>query len=457
MDVVALRTPGLGDTTYLLTHGGRGLVVDPQRDVDRFLAAARDAGVEVSHVLETHLHNDYISGGRELARRTGAEHVLPAGAGVAFPHVRAFHMEDLEGEAGMSIRPIHTPGHTPEHVSYLVLIDGRPRALFSGGSLLVGSAGRTDLLGPERAYELAVSQFGSVRRLAALPGDVCLYPTHGEGSFCTASNAGKTVSTIAAEVEGNPVLRHRDPEAFAREHLAGLVPYPSYYAHMGPLNLIDPRPLPRRPVPELGPDQVEALAGVATVVDARPERDFASGHLPGSLGIPAGDGFASWVGWLLPFDRPVLLVIDDGDPGELAIDLARIGFERVVGFLDGVEGWCASGRELRSFRTVDVDTFAAAVSDPATRVLDVRAPNEWREGHLEGSILRYLPDLARQVPDGLAAGDEVWVGCASGYRSTIAAGLLERAGVRPVVLLGAGIPEVLARLRGRDRLPDPSR
>src|SRR5687768_8944044 len=214
MEIRSIRTPGLGDATYLLSHRGLGVVVDPQRDIDRFLAAAGELEVRVRYVLETHVHNDYVSGGRELAQETGSELVLPAGSGVAFAFTPAFHQEELGGEAGLTIRPIHTPGHTPEHVSYLVLIDGKPAALFSGGSLLVGSAGRPDLLGRPRARQLAVLQYGSVSRLARLPDEVGLFPTHGEGSFCTASGAGRSTSTIGEEKRSNPVLAYPDAEAF---------------------------------------------------------------------------------------------------------------------------------------------------------------------------------------------------------------------------------------------------
>jgi glyoxylase-like metal-dependent hydrolase (beta-lactamase superfamily II) len=189
VEITPFRSVGLGDSTYLVAHDGVGILVDPQRDSDRFLESADASGVRIRYVLETHLHNDYISGGREAARRSGARLVLPAAAGAAFDHVPAFHLEDLEAEALLTIRPIHTPGHTPEHVSYLILLDRQPVALFSGGSLLAGAAGRTDLLGRARAEQLGVLQFGSLRRLAALPEELPLYPTHGAGSFCSATAA----------------------------------------------------------------------------------------------------------------------------------------------------------------------------------------------------------------------------------------------------------------------------
>jgi hydroxyacylglutathione hydrolase len=448
MEISTIRTPGLGDATYLLTHAGEGVVVDPQRDVDRFLAAVEQAGVRLRYVLETHLHNDYVSGGRELARQTGAELVLPAGAGVAFDHTPAFHQEELAGD-GLVIRPLHTPGHTPEHVSYLVLVDGEPVAVFSGGSLLVGSAGRTDLLGPERARQLAVLQYGSVRRLARLPDAAGLYPTHGEGSFCTASGAGRTTSTIGEEKRANPVLAYPDAGAFVAGQLSGLQPYPRYYAHMGPINLMGPTPMKDGAVPEMAPKELGGLGDAVRVVDARPRAAFAAGHIPGSLGIELADDFGVWVGWLLPFNAPLALVLDAGQDRDEAIrQLGRIGFDQVRGVLRGVDGWRADGGPLATYRTVDVDTFAAAVArGEARQVLDVRSPAEWAAGHLEGSTYHYVPDLVSSMPAGLDRNEPVWVGCASGYRATVAAGLLEAAGYQPVVLDRGGLPDVIDRLR----------
>lgn len=446
MQVTSVRTPGLGDATYLLEHDGVGVLVDPQRDVERFLWTAEDAGVRLRYVLETHLHNDYVSGGREAARRTGAELVLPAGAGVAFDHVPAFHLEDL-GDGALVIRPLHTPGHTPEHVSYLVLIEGQPAAIFSGGSLLVGSAGRTDLLGPERAWQLALAQYRSVERLGRLPDGVGLYPTHGEGSFCTTTGAGRDTSTIGQEKQQNPVLAYPDAAAFARGQLAGLAPYPAYYAHMGRINLMGPAPLPHPSIPELTPAQAQALASGVQIVDGRPRAGFAAGHIPGSLGVELGDDFATWVGWLLPFDAPILLVLDDGqDAAQAAIALARIGFDQVRGVLRGMDGWQRAGNPVASFPLVDVGELVAALErGEVSQMLDARSPAEWEAGHVDGSLHRYVPDLAAAVPAELDRTRPVWVACASGFRATIAAGLLERAGYRPVVLTGGGAPDVRAR------------
>jgi glyoxylase-like metal-dependent hydrolase (beta-lactamase superfamily II)/rhodanese-related sulfurtransferase len=440
MEIRTIRTPGLGDATYVLSHGGRALVVDPQRDVDRFL----DGSAEVRYVLETHLHNDYVSGGRSLAARTGAELVLPAGSGAAFRHTPAFHLEDLGG-GDLVVRPIHTPGHTPEHCSYLVLVEGEPVAVFSGGSLLVGSAGRPDLLGRARADSLARLQYRSIHRLAALPDGVGLYPTHGEGSFCTATGAGRATSTIGEERRTNPVLAYADEESFVAGQLAGLQPYPDYYASMGPINLMGPEPLPGRRPPELGPGDVEALPPRVAVVDARPRHRFAAGHIPGSLGVELRDDFGTWVGWLVPFGTPLALVLDgDGDLAEAVVQLARVGFDDVRGVLRGLDRWEEGGRRVQGFATTSLDGYLRAY-DEGAQVLDVRSPGEWEAGHLEGSLHRYVPDLRAGLPVGLDPSRPVWVACGSGYRAAFAASLLERQGVEPVVLIDGGVPDLLAR------------
>ena len=442
MELRTIRTPGLGDNSFVLAHDGLGVLVDPQRDVERFLAVASELDVELRWVLETHLHNDYVSGGRDAAARSGAELVLPAGAVAPFRHTPAFHGEDLV-EGSLAIRPLHTPGHTPEHTSYLVLIEGEPVAVFSGGSLLVGSAGRSDLLGADRAIELARAQHRSVHRLASLPAAVRLLPTHGEGSFCTASGAGRTTSTIGAELASNPVLAHPDEEAFIAAQLTGLEPYPSYYARMGPINLAGPTPMPPTGVPTLDLESFDALADDVEVIDLRDRRAFAAGHIDGALGIELSDEFGVWVGWVVPFDAPIALVVDEGsDVTEAVTQLGRIGYDRVEGTIK-MGQWTRAGRPVRSYRTTTVEQAGARLARESLQVLDVRAPSEWAAGHLAGSLHRYLPDLATAPPPELDPRRPTWTVCASGYRSTIAAGLLERHGHPPVVLDAGGVPDLL--------------
>lgn len=445
MDLQRFHTPGLGDNTYLVTHNGQGLLIDPQRDVDRFADAIADADVTLRAVLETHLHNDYVSGGPHAARAHGADLMLPAAAGAAYPHVPAFHHEDHEVAGGLTVRPIHTPGHTPEHTSYLLLVDGEPVALFTGGSLLPGSAGRTDLASEAQTRQLARLQHGSLQRLAQLPGDVGVYPTHGEGSFCTATGAGRSVSDIATELATNSALSHTDPEAFADWQQRGLQPFPSYYARMGPSNLVGRMPMPSTSVPELDVDDLDRLDGAAELIDVRDRHAATAGHVPGAHLIELGEDFGVWAGWVADQDAPVLLVIDDDtDVAEAVRQLGRVGFDDVRGVLPG-RAWTEADRALRSLKTATVDQVARAPeAEPDRGVLDVRSPGEVVEGSLPGATHRYVPDLAGDAGRWLPVGSEPYVVCGSGRRTEIAAGLLAGRGYQPVPLLDGGMDDVLA-------------
>jgi glyoxylase-like metal-dependent hydrolase (beta-lactamase superfamily II)/rhodanese-related sulfurtransferase len=444
MEIVSFRTPGLGDQTYLLTHEAKGVLVDPQRDIDRFLTAAAERDVDLRFVLETHLHNDYVSGGRHAARRTGAELVLPAAAAAAYPHTPAFHLEDIPGEHGLTLRPIHTPGHTPEHTSYLVLINDEPVAVFSGGSLLISSAGRPDLLGPERARTLARHQYGSLHRLAELPGDVQLLPTHGEGSFCSTSGAGRYTSTIAEEKAGNPLLAIADRESFADHLLAAPMPIPAFYRHMGPANTFGVPPMPTADIPVL---TLEEVPDQARLLDIRPRTAQAAGLLPGSVGIELGTDFGSWAGWLLPYQAPLVLVAAPGqDTSEAITQLSQIGIDTVLGVVTDLGQAVTS-----SFELLELPAFAAQMTAPGAQLLDVRMPSEQRATPLPGAIERFLPDLVSDgFPTELDPELPVLVACGSGRRASIAASLLLQSGYQPVVLTGAGV----ADLREQPRLSD---
>jgi glyoxylase-like metal-dependent hydrolase (beta-lactamase superfamily II) len=450
MEVIGIRTASLGDTTYIIGLGDHAIVVDPQRDIGRFLDILDERGLTLTHVLETHMHNDYISGGRDLAKRTGADLVLPAASGAGFAFVAAFHGETLDGPGSCMIEPVHTPGHTPAHTSYLIRpADGLPGAgaVFTGGSLLVGAAGRSDLLGDAYARQLAVLQFGSLQRLATLPDDTGVYPTHGEGSFCTASGAGRSTSTIGIEKAENLLFAFTDAEAFADDQLSGLVPYPTYYRHMGGINRNGPTALNGRTVRDLDPAEVAAhIASGGSVLDGRSRHEFAAGHIPGSIGIEIGDSFAPWAGWLLDFDAPIALVLGaDQDADAAAVELSRIGLEDVTGVLRGVAAWGDEGRDLNHYKSASsADLSLALAAEAGLQVLDVRDPLEWAAGHIEGSIHRYLPDLASGIPEAISATEPVWVICRTGNRASIAAGLLERLGLDLVVVSKGGVPDLEA-------------
>ena len=445
--VVDFIARGLGDRSYLLVAGDRALMVDPQRDVEAYLTAAEAHGARLTHVLETHVHNDYVSGGLELARRSGATLVLPSGSGVGYTHRPAHDGERFE-TGSLRIHALHTPGHTPEHTSYLVERgDGEPALLFSGGSLLAGSAGRTDLAGPSWTDRLTAAQFASVRRLAALPGDTVLHPTHGPGSFCTAAaRPGDGFGTIAGEREANPALLDDDPLAFARRQLRGLLRFPAYYAHMGPINRSGSRPLGAIvPPQELEPDQVASLASAGIpVIDGRPRAAFAEAHVPGSLSVELDESFASYVGWLLPFDSPLALVLDRGqDAREAVRQLARIGFDHMRGVLRGLDGWAGERRPLQSIGRASVAELRRELD--GTRpplVLDVRQPAEWDDGVIPGSVLRFVADLGDPAT-WLPAGRPVWVICRSGHRAAIGASILAAAGFDAMMVDAGGVEDAL--------------
>jgi glyoxylase-like metal-dependent hydrolase (beta-lactamase superfamily II) len=446
MQLTAIRTEGLGDTTYLLTHQGVAIVVDPQRDIDRFEAELVAAGADLRLVLETHVHNDYLSGGRSLADHTGAQLVMPAGAAPVFRHRPAFHMEDLD-LGPIVVRPIHTPGHTPEHTSYLILVEGKGEAVFTGGSLLVGTAGRTDLLGWDRAETLARLQHGSLRRLAELPDDTAVCPTHGAGSFCTVGTAGRLQSTIGDERRSNTALMHGDEDDFVRSHLSGLPPYPAYYSHMAPLNLKGIDPMPDLESTTITVEDLTGYGNDVAVIDARPQRVFAAGHLPGSVGIELRRDFGVWVGWLVPFGTPLVLVMEpEQDAAPALRQLARIGYDDVRGVIRSLEGWDG---ELSRFEIADVDEFAAAAAS-GEQILDTRAPSEWDLGTIDGSALIYVPDVTAESIATLDRSRPVWVACASGFRAAITASLLEKQGLEPIILASSGVHEVLAAMTDND-------
>lgn len=447
MEVIGIRTASLGDATYIVAIGSHAIVVDPQRDIGRFREVLDERGLTLTHVLETHMHNDYISGGRDLAKALDADLVLPAASGAGFAFVPAFHEEILDGPGGSVIRPLHTPGHTPAHTSYVISVgDDEPTAAFTGGSLLVGAAGRSDLLGEQYARQLARLQFGSLQRLGELPDETGVYPTHGEGSFCTASGAGRTTSTIGLEKAENPLFTFTDADAFADNQLAGLVPYPTYYAHMGPINRNAPTALETEQIPAIDVATMEEhIAAGGSVLDGRDRHDFAAGHIPGSIGIEIGDSFAPWAGWLLDFDAPIALVLDPSQDAEAAaIELGRIGLEDVVGVMRGVAGWADAGKELASYETTSVTDLSMALSEGRDiQVLDCRDPQEWAAGHIDGSVHCYVPDVGTALPDVIDRDRPVWVVCRTGNRASIAAGILEGLGLDLIVVTKGGVPDLV--------------
>lgn len=435
VDIVTLETPGLGNRSSVVTDGDVAVVVDPPRDIDRVEAVVAERGVTVTHVLETHVHNDYVTGGLALARRLGAAYVLSADEELAFEHHGMADGDQLR-TGSLRIRAVHTPGHTPTHLAYVVSDASRMVAVFTGGSMLYGTVGRTDLISPDRTHELTRAQYRSVRRLAAvLPDPVEVKPTHGFGSFCSSAE-GTDVrhSTIADEREHNVALTTPDEDRFVELIIGGLGAYPRYYAHMGLLNRAGPQPVDLSPAPDVDASELAARIGRGEwVVDVRPRAAFAADHLAGTVNVELDDPLATYVGWTLPWGTAVTLLGGTADDVARAQRmLARIGIDRPAGRVVGGPDALDEGPR-RSYPTASFSDLARVLGRDDVAVLDVRRDGEWAAGHVAGAHRIPLPDLPARVGE-LDADRTWWTYCASGYRSAIAASLLDRAG-RSVVLV----------------------
>jgi hydroxyacylglutathione hydrolase len=421
---------GLGNSAYVVELGdGRALVVDPARDPTPYLELARWRRLRLAYAAETHLHADFLTGSRELAAADGAQILAPHASRLGFAHRGLEDGEEVD-LGGLRLRALATPGHAPEHVSYLLLDGARPLALFSGGALLVGTVARTDLTSPELTEPLARAAYRSLhQQLLPLPDEVAVYPTHGAGSFCAAPAAGERTTTIGAERRHNRMLAAPDEDAFVAELLAGFSSYPAYFLRLRERNRAGPELLGRdwRVLPLLAADQVRAhVAGGAVLVDVRPIAAFAAGHIPGALSIALRPAFASWLGWLLDDNRPLVFVLDeDQDRGELVRQSRTIGYDRLLGEVaGGMAAWGAAGLPQAQLPLAQ----AEQLDDHPGVVLDVRQASEVADGHLPGALAIELGALAGdRLPAELPKGP-VTMMCAHGERAMTAASLLERAG-----------------------------
>jgi hydroxyacylglutathione hydrolase len=431
--LIPLVDEGLGNSAYLLALGdGRALAVDPSLDLRGVYAAAAKRGLRIAYAAETHLHADFLSGARQLARDHDARVLASAAGERAFPHTGLGDGDEVD-LGGLRLRALATPGHTPEHVSFLLLDGARAVGVFTGGSLIVGAAARTDLVSPHRTEELARAQFASLRRLAELPEATAVWPTHGAGSFCSAPPGTARTSTIAAEKAGNPLLAAPDEDSFVARLLASLGSYPPYFDRLGYLNRLGPLVDTPPALTPLDAGQVRRLpADGAMVVDVRPVVDYAAGHLPGSVSIPLRPVFATWLGWLLAPEVPLVIVRNpDQDPDDIVWAAVKVGYPTVVGELaGGTAAWSAGGGSLSTTGLVD-----PAQLDPRS-VVDIRQHLEFAAGHVPGAVQVELGRLVDGTGD-LPAGP-VTVMCGHGERAASAASLLERAGRADVSILVGG-------------------
>jgi len=450
-----IEDPGLSQYSYVVAceRSKDAVVVDPRRDVDVYLDFAAERGLAIAHVLETHVHADYASGARELAERTGArlwESVYDEGETYAF----AFPHEDLaEGDrvevGNVRLEPLHTPGHTPEHLSFLVYDGARsrevPQLLLSGDFLFVGSLGRPDLLGEDAKLALAKRQFASVReKLRGLPDGLEVHPGHGAGSMCGAGMSARPLSTLGFERIANPYL---DPglteAAFVEKLLGASPPFPPYYRRMKVLNSAGPPSLNGLPgLATIGAEEFRDLAGDGhVVVDLRDQLAFGGGHVPGALGIGVEGSLSTWTAWVVPYETPILLVAESpGDVEPAVRALVRVGLDDVRGSLEGgMEAWREAGFPIETVEQVDVRELRRRLaSGGGPALLDVRGDGEWEGGHIESAVHvmgGFLEDRLDEVP----RGDGVAVVCGSGYRSTVAASVLKRNGFDKVLNVTGGM------------------
>jgi rhodanese-related sulfurtransferase/glyoxylase-like metal-dependent hydrolase (beta-lactamase superfamily II) len=425
--VEAIPAPELGNASFLVadTERGVGLVIDPLRDIERYLTVASDLNVKLTHALDTHLHNDYVSGCHELAAEVGA-------------NIDAL---DAGGELGigeLKFRAIHTPGHTPDHKSYVLSEGGRQRALFSGGAVMLGAIARTDLFGPHLAVHLALEALSTLQvRLRGLPDYIAVFPTHGGGSFCGTGGRSGHETTLGHERKTNPFFLTTEVMPFLARAL-NQHRYPTYYRDMAAINR-GGAPLIGRSLPtlaSLGADEVARMIDEgAAVVDVRVGRDYDGGHIPGSYNVGIDGPVSAWVGWLIARGRPLVLVgAGDKELRKAQRQLLRIGYDTIAGALDGgIDAWRSSGRELSTFETVDIEDMAQWVlsAEPMT-VVDTRDEHEWVAGHVPGAVHMYVPDVLHRA-DEIPRDAPVAVHCASGYRAGIAASLLEQAGLKRII------------------------
>jgi hydroxyacylglutathione hydrolase len=449
MFIKQIQIESLGNSSYLVCSEEAKLcaVVDPVRDVDQYIREAEALGMRIAYSLETHIHNDFLSGSRELAVRAGATVCASGSGGLIFEH-RPLREGDVIEMGEVRFQVVATPGHTPEHISYLatdIKQGSGPQALFSGGALLVGGVARSDLMGKDNAPFLGRWFHQTIRqKLSGLGDDVAVYPTHGGGSFClvTPSGSGATTTTIGQERASNPFFQAATEQDFLELALSDLPPVPRYYGRMANINVRGPRILGGLPtLYPLAPREVWVrVQKDSAAIDVRPPQEYAAAHVPRAYSVPFGGSAGTWVGWLVEFGQPIILVSDDPSAREEMVrQLIRIGYETFDGYLEGgMEAWKRSNLPLASLKTLTPRELYAKLEGGEKLVpLDVRFGYEWRAGHIPDAVNIDLGDLPQRV--GELSKEQPYASlCASGIRSATAASILEREGFKDVSLMMGG-------------------
>ena len=444
--VIVIDTPGLGDRGYIAHDGVHAFVIDPQRDIDRVEALLAEHGLRVTHVGETHIHNDYVNGGYQLAKKHGATYIVPADVELSYlgePNVRALGEGDSFRVGDLDVHIVHTPGHTPHHISFAVSRDDHPGAVFTGGSLLYGTVGRPDLVAPDLTVKQAHDQWHSAHKLVdALPADTQIYPTHGFGSFCSSIQTEGVQTSLGQEMSINPALTQAE-EDFVEVLLAGLDVFPAYYAHMGPANAAGPTPIDLSLPEPVDPAELRRrVAAGEWVVDLRSREVFASGHVPGAMNFDLNGAFINYLGWMIPWGTPITLVgATTQQVAAAQRELVRIGIDRPVGqAVGGLESFLVEGEEPAYLRRVDFRELAREwEANPDAVVIDTRQVLEWESGHVKGAtfmpfyeVLDRMGEIPRDV--------DVYVYCGSGYRAAAVASVLQSAGFDNIVHVDDSFP-----------------
>jgi hydroxyacylglutathione hydrolase len=450
--------PGLAIASYVVgdERSGEAVVIDPTRDVDDFLHYANDNELHIRHILETHVHADFVSGSRELKARLDAEpevHCSGLGGKEWTPpyadHVAADGHEVRIGS--VRVQALHTPGHTPEHVAWALYDESRskdtPWLLFTGDFLFVGDVGQPDLLGDRARQELAHQLYGSVfERLPAMPDVTEIFPAHGAGSLCGKAISSRRSSTVGFERRFNPALKEKPENDWVRDLMADMPLAPPYFRRMKQVNKEGPKIVG----PELPGQKRWSAKEVrhrvceeCLILDVRSKEAFAAAHIPGSINIPFSPNLPTWAGWVLPYDRPTLAVTDNpAQMPEVTTHLLRVGFDDVQGYLQGgIDLWETSGYPLTSLRTLTVQQLAQRLNSRGVRpitVLDVRTDKEWSTGAIDGAIHIHGGKLQERFAD-VPRDKPVAVVCGSGYRGTIAASFLKREGYEDVANVVGGM------------------
>lgn len=436
MFIELVRIESLSNNSYVVGSEESGVcaVIDPARDVDRYIAIAAQRGVTITHALETHIHNDFISGCRELVAETGCQVAASASAGLLFPSFRLQENDEIDlGE--FKLRVMHSPGHTPEHIAFVLEEQGNPTAVFTGGALMPGGAARVDLLGSRVAPFLARWLHNTIHeKLLKLPDSVAVYPTHGGGSFCSAAPPGGSAipSSINQERQQNPFAFQTVEAEFVEFALSGLGSYPKYFPRMADINRRGPDVLGG--VPRLA--SLTALSAHhqieenVALVDARPEKEHNLGHIAGSFAVPFGNNFATWVGWVVPWGQPLIFMPAEQSQNEdMVRQLIRIGYDRLHGFVDGgIDGWRLAGLPVEVSDRLEINALNTLWSQPAApMIIDLRQRNEFHAGHIPGALNIELGELQDHL-DGLPREIPIVTVCAAGMRATIAGSILRRDG-----------------------------